>query len=129
MNLLLDIHVWLRTLTVPERIGAEAFAALSDPANTLYLSAASSWEIAIKYRLGKLPLPEPPDSFVPARLIRDGILPLAVEHRHALAVATLPDHHADPFDRLLVCQAGMDGMHLVSHDKTLSAYQAHIIWA
>lgn len=129
MKLLLDTHVWLWTLVAPGRIDAEAMGVLADPDNELYLSAASSWEIAIKYRLGKLHLPEEPEDFVPSRLIRDGVLPLVIEHRHTLAVAGLPDHHSDPFDRLLVAQARTEMMHLVSHDKAMSAYDVDFIQA
>jgi PIN domain nuclease of toxin-antitoxin system len=87
---------------------------LGDPANELYLSAASAWEIAIKYSPGRLPLPEPPARFVPSHLSRDGVIALPIEPAHALAVADLPQHHNDPFDRLLVVQAQLGRMTLVS---------------
>ena len=78
MNLLLDTHVWLWSLTAPERIAAKTLDLMSDMENQLYFSTASAWEIAIKYRIGKLPLPEPPGQFVPARLNRYGIISLPV---------------------------------------------------
>jgi PIN domain nuclease of toxin-antitoxin system len=90
MRLLLDTHVWLWTLTAPTRIPGQIMAQLADVDNALLFSAASSWEIAIKYRLGKLPLPEPPAAFIPPRLVRDGIEPLPIKHEHAHAVADLP---------------------------------------
>lgn len=80
---------------------------LRDPAHVLLLSAASSWEIALKHRLGKLPLPDAPDRYVPDRMRRSGTTGLAVEHAHALAVVALPDHHRDPFDRMLIAQPGI----------------------
>lgn len=129
MKLLLDTHIWLWTLSSPDRISPPALQALSDKHNALYLSAASSWEIAIKYRLGKLPLPEPPSQFIPPRLARDGILALPVEHAHCLAVADLPDHHSDPFDRLLIAQCQLEGMTFVTHDNKVGAYAAEILWA
>jgi PIN domain nuclease of toxin-antitoxin system len=100
---------------------------LSNPDNELYLSAASTWEIAIKYCLGKLPLPEPPALFVPPRLSRDGVISLPVEHAHTLAVAELPPHHNDPFDRLLVAQARIERMSLASVDAVLKKYEVELL--
>ena len=122
MRSLLDTHVWLWSLTAPEKLGIAVRALLSDPSHTLYLSAASAWEIAIKYGLGRLPLPEPPEKFVPQRLVRDGVRALPVDLKHALHVATLPDHHRDPFDRLLVAQSQIEDLPLLTADEQLSAY-------
>ena len=127
MRLLLDTHVWLWTLVSPSRLSAEALAELGDPDNELYLSAASTWEIAIKYGLGKLPLPEPPRQFVPPRLDRDGVIALPVEHAHTLAVAELPPHHDDPFDRLLIAQAQLERMTLVSADPFVARYEVDLL--
>ncbi len=129
MKILLDTHVWLWTLASPKRIAPKTLDLLSDTGNTLFLSAASTWEIAIKYRLGKLPLPEPPAQFIPPRISRDGITPLAVEHSHTLAVSDLPAHHNDPFDRLLVVQSQLEELVLVTHDAKLKPYLADIVWA
>ena len=123
---LVDTHVWLWLATRPQRLSATVLAQLEDPARVVFLSAASTWEIAIKYRLGKLPLHEPPSLFVAPRLIRDRIQPLPVEVRHTLLVADLPDHHNDPFDRLLIAQAILDGLILVSADKRLLPYEVEI---
>ncbi len=87
MTLLLDTQVWLWMLVSPERLSAEARDAVVGGDTELLLSAASSWEIAIKYALGKLPLPEPPHTYVPSRMRAVGATPLAVSHAHALAVA------------------------------------------
>jgi PIN domain nuclease of toxin-antitoxin system len=122
MRFLLDTHVWLWTPASLQRIRADTRALLAAPENSLLLSAASSREIAIKYRLGKLPLPEPPARFIPPRLVRDGIEPLSVERHHAQAVADLPMHHADPFDRLLIAQARIEGLILVTAEPKLAAY-------
>ena len=129
MRLLLDTQVWLWSLASPTRIGREARELMEDPANGLVLSAASSWEIAIKYRLGKLPLPEPPEAFILPRLTRDGIEPLPVSHAHACAVAGLPQHHPDPFDRLLVATAKVEDLVLVTADRQLLAYEVSIVQA
>lgn len=129
MRLLLDTHVWLWMVSAPERIREQARRALADRDNVVLLSAASAWEIAIKYRLGKLPLPEDPATFIPARLARDRVTPLPVSIEHALHVATLADHHSDPFDRLLVVQAQLEGLLLVTVDAQFDAYDVELLRA
>lgn len=126
---LLDTHVWLWLQTTPERLPDEVRELLTEPANTLLLSAASSWEIAIKYRIGKLPLPETPATYVPDRMRLSGVTPLPIVHLHALRVADLPDHHNDPFDRLIVAQAQELGIPIVTADPQLSAYAVDIVAA
>jgi len=95
----------------------------------LYLSAASSWEIAIKTQLGRLKLPEPIERYVPSRLAEQGITAVPVEHAHALAVAALPAEHADPFDRLLVAQARVERMSVLTADPAFTLYGVDVIWA
>lgn len=127
MKVLLDTHVWLWWLSEPERLPVAIREALEDGENPLYLSVLTSWEIAIKYAVGKLPLPEPPLVFVEKRLQRDGLQTLHIEHRHALAVAQLPMHHHDPFDRLLIAQARDESMVLATVDSKIKAYDVEII--
>ena len=122
MRLLLDTQTWLWMQVSPERLRSQARDMLVDEANQLLLSAASSWEIAIKYALRKLPLPESPADYVPARLRDGGVEPLAVLHVHALQVATLPRHHRDPFDRMLVAQARLEGLTIVTRDPDIERY-------
>lgn len=74
-------------------------------------------------------MPEHPVSFIPPRLSRDGIISLPIEHQHALAVSELPDHHNDPFDRLIIAQAKIEKLSLVTHDKRLYAYEVEIVSA
>lgn len=126
-RLLLDTHVWLWSITAPHKLGKKGLRLLEDIDNELFLSAASSWEIAIKYRIGRLPLPEPPHKFIAPRLVRDGIKPLAVEHHHACQVATLPDLHRDPFDRLLIAQAQTEHLSFITADQKLKDYKVEII--
>jgi PIN domain nuclease of toxin-antitoxin system len=95
----------------------------------VYLSAASSWEIAIKVGLGKLKLPQPPARYVPSRLAEQGMTALPVEHAHALRVADLPPLHPDPFDRLLVAQAQIERMTLMTADSLILAYDVETLWA
>jgi PIN domain nuclease of toxin-antitoxin system len=82
----------------------------------------SSWEIAIKYALGRLPLPEPPQLYVPSRMRAIGAVALPIEHSHALAVAALDPLHSDPFDRLLVAQAGLLDVPILTADATIAQY-------
>jgi PIN domain nuclease of toxin-antitoxin system len=129
VTILLDTQCWLWWIAHPERLGRRALEHMIDPGNRLLLSAASSWEIAVKYALGKLSLPAPPGTFVPSRLARDAISALPVEHAHALQVGLLPHHHRDPFDRLLVAQAQIEAVPLMTADRQLEPYEVDIIWA
>jgi PIN domain nuclease of toxin-antitoxin system len=129
MRLLLDTQVWLWMHLQPRRLRPEVRDRFVDPASTLLLSAASSWEIAIKYALGKLPLPEPPAAYIPARMRRDAVDGLPVTHAHALHVATLPRLHGDPFDRVLVAQAQLEGIPLVTADPHIEQYDVDIVQA
>jgi PIN domain nuclease of toxin-antitoxin system len=92
----------------PGKLSNKARGLLEEPDNELFLSAASSWEIAIKHALGRLPLPGPPAEYVPQAMQRQGVTGLPIEHRHALHVASLPRRHGDPFDRLLIAQAQLE---------------------
>lgn len=129
MRILLDTHVWLWLQSDPDRFGGDVLDLLRDEANDLFLSAASGWEIAIKHALGKLPLPEPPSTYVPSRLETSGVTSLPVAMRHALHVGSLPVHHRDPFDRLLVAQAQLEGLTLMSVDAQLRSYDIEILTA
>ena len=122
MKLLLDTHVWLWLQASPERIEPGTLSRLQDVNNELLLSAASSWEIAIKYAIGRLQLPVSPNEYVEARMAQSGTSGLPVQHRHALQVAILPMYHRDPFDRLLVAQAQIENAILVTSDRQLDPY-------
>ncbi len=121
MKLLLDTHVFLWLQTSPERLG-EHVSLVTDATNELVVSAASSWEIAIKHEIGRLRLPEEPEKYVPSRIRMIDAQALPVEHSHALAVATLPVLHRDPFDRLLVAQAKLEGMTILTADEAVARY-------
>jgi PIN domain nuclease of toxin-antitoxin system len=129
MKLLLDTQSWLWLQSAPGRLDKRTLARLRDPAVELLLSAVSSWEIAIKYALGKLPLPAPPAEYVPDRMRRNGVHALEVTHSHALHVAQLPAHHRDPFDRLLIAQAQLDGLTIVTSDKVFDQYEVPVLVA
>jgi PIN domain nuclease of toxin-antitoxin system len=121
LRLLLDTQVFLWLQTEPERL-REHLPAVEDRRNTLLLSAVSSWEIAIKYGLERLPLPEPPERYVPDRMRAIGAVGVGIEHSHALAVASLPPLHRDPFDRLLVAQAKALGVAILTADPIVATY-------
>lgn len=126
---LVDTHVWLWMQSDPDRLRDESRAILQEIRNSIFFSAASAWEIAIKHRLGKLQLPEAPASYVPDRMRRSGTSPLPVEHAHTLRTAELPDHHRDPFDRLLVAQAQLLDLTIITADEQFSAYDVAVVGA
>lgn len=128
MKILLDTHCWLWWITTPEKLGPESQQLIMDGHNEIFLSAASSREIAIKYALAKLPLPEAPEKFIPPRLMRDAIRPLPINHTHALHVASVPLYHRDPFDHLLISQAQMEGLPIMTVDKQFKDYDVKCIW-
>lgn len=128
MRLLLDTQVWLWLQSRPERVTDDVRSQLADERNELLLSAASAWEIAIKHALGKLPLPEPPPAYVPSRMRADAIDGLPVTHTHALHVATLPRRHGDPFDRLLVAQAQVEKLTIVTADEQIRRYDVEVLF-
>lgn len=124
MKLLLDTHAALWWLSADERVGAEADRALRDAANEVLLSAAVVWEVAIKRSLGKLRAPSDFATVLGSAGVRS--LPVTVEH--AAAVELLPWHHRDPFDRMLVAQATVEGAAIVSRDEMLTRYGATVVW-
>lgn len=129
MRYLLDTSVWLRSLIAPERINERARQILANGGEELYLSAASSWEISIKSALRRLHLPQPPAIYIPERLTALGVQPLSITHTHALAVSELPAHHKDPFDRLLIAQARVEDMVILTADRAFEPYKVRLLWA
>jgi PIN domain nuclease of toxin-antitoxin system len=129
VKILVDTGCWLWSLTAPERLNERARELLVDPANTLFLSAASSWEIAIKAALGKLHLPEPPAKYIPSRMEALGMVGLPVKHAHALGIFDLPPHHRDPFDRILIAQAQAESLQILTADRVIGLYDVETIWA
>lgn len=128
MRLLLDTCAFLWIIGDAQELSAAARQAFADPGNEVFLSAASAWEIAVKNRLGRLPLPEPPDRFVPRSREAHGIASLDIAEEAALHVARLPDLHRDPFDRILVAQALLGGLVLVTPDEALRQYAVPALW-
>jgi PIN domain nuclease of toxin-antitoxin system len=128
MKYLLDTSVWLWSVGPVVRIDERGRDLLADGKQELYFSAASAWKISIKMALGKLRLPEPPATYVPARLTQQGIRSLPILQRHALAVRELPIHHTDPFDRLLIAQAQLSAMTILTADSVFRKYNVTLLW-
>ena len=129
MSYLLDTHVFLWARVEGTQIGPRTRDILTDPNHRIYLSAVVSWEISIKWRLGKLKLPGRPGDLVRRSLEENSLLSLPVTHDHSLQVGDLPDHHHDPFDRLLVAQAVVEHLILITADPQLKPYPSRIHWA
>lgn len=128
MRALLDTHVFLWWILDDPRLSSRARRVIADGRNELFFSAASGWEIAIKAQLGRITLPEDPERFIPGQLACNGIESLPITLSHALHVHTLPLLHRDPFDRLLVAQAQLEGLPLVTADPHIPQYAVQIIW-
>ena len=129
MRFIVDTHAWLWAQSEPERLPSSVLEVLEDPANDVFVSAASAWEIAVKYQRGRLPLPEPPMTYVPMRMVDSGCKPLSIEHAHALQAGQLPMHHRDPFDRVLIAQSQILDMPVVTRDPAFSLYDVDLVWA
>lgn len=127
MKLLLDTHVVLWMLGEPERLCEQARNAIADPDNLVFVSAASVWEMAIKQQIGKLKLPGPVHSWLRAELADRDVQTLPIDFDAAAAVANLPMHHRDPFDRVIIAQAGRS-LTVVTHDKRFGEYAVDVIW-
>jgi PIN domain nuclease of toxin-antitoxin system len=126
MKILLDTHAWLWAMLEPARIGPKTRKLLTSADHTFCLSLASVWELAIKHAAGRITLPEPPLTYVRSRVRADGISLLAISVEHACRAAELPRHHADPFDRLLIAQAELDDLTLLTHDKEIATYEISV---
>ncbi len=128
MRALLDTHAFLWWAMDDPRLSAPAREIIEDGANDVVISAVSGWEIAIKTSLGKLVLPDVPHRFVPDLITRCGFEVLPITLTHALQVAGLPDHHRDPFDRMLVVQSQVEDMPVVTDDPYIVRYGITCVW-
>lgn len=128
MTLLLDTHTFLWWITDDDRLSQTAWDVIADAGNTLYLSAASNCEIAIKSGLGRLEFAHDPERVIPEQMAVNAVEGLAIAMAHALRVNALPHHHRDPFDRLLVAQALLDDLPIVTNDPLIVRYAAEMVW-
>jgi PIN domain nuclease of toxin-antitoxin system len=127
MNYLLDTSVFLWSLGAEHKLNKKALELLSSKSAKLYLSAASSWEIAIKFMLGALTLPNSPSQFIPRAMSSLAIGVLEITHSHALLAGELPPHHRDPFDRMLIAQAQAEKMVVLTADRTFQKYHVELV--
>ncbi|MGI9037429.1 MAG: type II toxin-antitoxin system VapC family toxin [Gemmatimonadota bacterium] len=127
MRILVDTHCWLWMIGEPDRFSDPTRDLLRNTDNELLMSAATAWEIAIKYAIGRLELPGEPAEVVSEWIVRSGVSPLPILHSHALRVASLPPHHSDPFDRLLVAQAQLEGVPILTADRAFEDYDVEVL--
>ena len=128
MNVLLDTHAFLWWITDHAELSPRAREVIRDGDNTLFLSAASGWEIAIKAKLDRLRLPGNLELFVIEHMSLNAITSLPIHLSHALHVYTLPDHHRDPFDRMLIAQSQLEKLPIVTKDPQIARYPVEVIW-
>ena len=127
MNLLLDTHVFLWLISGDPRIAPSHLQAIRDPENALFLSPVSLWECLVKHHLGKLSLPEPPETILPQLREQHRIIPLPLTENAVRLLPTLPPVHRDPFDRMLICQALEHAYTIVTVDSVFSNYPVTLL--
>jgi PIN domain nuclease of toxin-antitoxin system len=129
VRLLLDTHAFLWWVFADPNLSRAARAAINDDVeNDVFVSAASAWEIATKYRIGKLPNARVVADDIAGTIMAEGFSPLSVSVRHAQRAGNLIDHHRDPFDRMLIAQALIEDLTLVSNEKAFDAYAVPRLW-
>lgn len=128
MRILLDTHAFLWWIMRDSRLSTRAHAAIRSKTDGVFLSAASGWEIAIKVALGRLQLPQAPGTYIARQLAMNAIESLPILMSHALHVYSLPAHHGDPFDRLLVAQSQLERLPIVTKDPLIRKYDVKVIW-
>jgi len=125
VRLLLDSHAFLWWLLDDQRLSARARSAMLEPSTVVYVSAATVWELAVKAALGRLDLG---GADLVEEIAANGFAELPITAAHASAAGALPRHHDDPFDRMLVAQAGLEGLHCVTRDPAFAAYGVEVLW-
>lgn len=123
----MDTQVWLWWMLGSERLGKTIYELIVDPGTITYFSVVSAWEIAIKHSIGRLTLPTSSATYIPVRVEGSDFRIIDVRLEHALAVADLPRHHEDPFDRLLIAQAIVEGYQFLTADRRLAMYDVDVI--
>ncbi|OIN97991.1 MAG: PIN domain nuclease [Anaerolineae bacterium CG03_land_8_20_14_0_80_58_20] len=126
MKLLLDTHVFLWFISGEERLPTAMREVIRDPQTEVFLSVVSLWEAIVKQQIGKLPLPEPAETYLPIQRERHFIESLSLDENAITHLAKLPSIHRDPFDRMLICQAIEHGMSLVTVDEVIPNYPVSI---
>lgn len=127
-RVLLDTHVLLWWIADDPRLSKEARRVIEDGNREVLVSAASTWEIAIKYRIGKLDLSDRPEVFIAEQMHKNNFLPLAISLSHSLYVSKLPTVHSDPFDHLLIAQCLLERLPIITADENMRQYKLKTIW-
>ena len=128
MKVVLDTHAFLWWITDDDRLSPDARSIIANRENELFLSAATCWEIAIKAKLGRIHFPGKLDSFIAKQLELSDIYSLPIHMSHALNVYNLPNHHRDPFDRLIIAQAQLEKMSILTMDPQIARYGVKVVW-
>jgi len=128
VNVLLDTHAFLWLITNDPALSNHARSRIASPDNAVYLSAVSTWEIAVKHRIGRLPLPDRPDRYIARQRALHAVDALALDEAATLHEPLLPPIHRDPFDRMLVCQALVHGMTILTADRAIQDYPVRTEW-
>jgi PIN domain nuclease of toxin-antitoxin system len=128
MRVLLDTHTFLWWVTNSPQLSSTVQSIVANRTNQIFFSAASGWEIAIKAQLSKLQLPNPPEQFIANQLSINSFEVLPIQLNHALQTYHLPNHHKDPFDRILVAQSQLESLPILTVDTKVSQYGVNVIW-
>ena len=129
MKYLIDTAVFLWMIfDEQQKISKKALVLLKDDNNEFYFSAASAWEIAIKHSIGKLELKKNPKDWLPCIILKMGLRPLPVTQHHAFEIIKLPPYHRDPFDRMIIAQAKIENISVLTPDSIFKKYKARVIW-
>jgi PIN domain nuclease of toxin-antitoxin system len=129
MKIVLDTHIFLWFISGDGRLSIGLRDIIRDSEHEVYLSAVSIWEAMVKYQLGKLPLPEPPETYLPKQRDRHQISSLSLDEGSVVQLAKLPPLHREPFDRMLICQALQNGLTIATVDNAVRAYPVGILSA
>ena len=127
MRLLLDTHAFLWYITNNPKLPRYAYDAIRDKSNDAFLSVVSVWEALVKHKLGKLPLPAPADEYIDSRRVAHRIADLTLDVGAVAYLLSLPEHHGDPFDRMLICQALQHDLTIVTVDDVFRHYPAPVL--
>ncbi len=128
MKILLDTCSFLWISLEPEKISDQAMFAFKNPASTVFLSSVTSWEISIKFHLGKLVLPAAPETFIPTERKSHKMTSLKLAEKDSFHLSKLPNIHKDPFDRILICQAIENGLTVLTSDRYIQQYPIKTLW-
>ncbi|SRR5579875_1031013 len=128
MRVLLDTHTFLWWITDSYRLSSHAREIITKGDNELLVSAATGWEIAIKAQLGRIHLPDKPELFIAKQLNLNSMQALPIHMSHALHVYNLPQYHNDPFDRMIIAQAQLENLPILTADRQMAKYEIKVIW-